>query len=356
MSVAEVSPPRVGDTRRGRARTITEADIVQFAALTRDFSRLHTDAAYAARSVFGRRVGHGLLGLALAEGSLAAADRGQRLDGIVGAWEWNFLAPFFAGDTLSARATVVGIEAAGDLRVAIEEVSLANQRGIELQRGRHRLALAPRRGEHAWLHAVLTAPFGTFEGLRLSEDDEEGRPPPASSAGPEVLDETGVFYEDLQPGDGFLTPALTIGEYEVAAFLGLIGDTAPWFNNHALARAAGFPGPLVPPLFGLALIEGLKYCLAPDRGVGIPIASLSWRWRHVAPLAVGDTVRAEVTVAGKRASRTKTDRGPIAQAIHLFACGRAPLQDGQHVQMFRRRPSAGPPRSASLPTGQQQQK
>jgi hypothetical protein len=79
------------------------------------------------------------------------------------------------------------------------------------------------------------------------------------SSGAEVLDETGVFCEDLEPGGGFVTPTLTLGEYDVAAFLGLIDDTTPWLNDHALARAAGFAAPLVPPLFGLALVEGLKH-------------------------------------------------------------------------------------------------
>ena len=61
----------------------------------------------------------------------------------------------------------------------------------------------------------------------------------------------------------------------------------------------------------------------------------------MAPIHPGDTLMAEVTVHRKQASRSKTDRGVIAQAISLIAEGRGVVQHGQHVQMFRRRPPEG---------------
>ena len=85
-------------------------------------------------------------------------------------------------------------------------------------------------------------------------------------------------------------------------------------------------------------IPGAVHCLAPDRGVGTPMASLSWRWRQAAALRVDDTVFLEVTIQGKRASRSRTDRGIVAQSINLVAAGRGIVQHGQHVQMFRRQP------------------
>ena len=58
--------PGLGAARIAPAQTISEADVALFAGLSFDFARLHTDAAYAAKGVFGRRVGHGLLGMLLA--------------------------------------------------------------------------------------------------------------------------------------------------------------------------------------------------------------------------------------------------------------------------------------------------
>ena len=51
-----------------RGRTVTEADVVGFAALTGDWHPQHTDAVWAAESAFGERIAHGLFVLSLAGG------------------------------------------------------------------------------------------------------------------------------------------------------------------------------------------------------------------------------------------------------------------------------------------------
>ena len=63
---------RVGMAFRSPGRTITEADLVGFAGLTGDFSELHTSEVYGKASQFGRRVAHGMLGLAYAHGLMWA--------------------------------------------------------------------------------------------------------------------------------------------------------------------------------------------------------------------------------------------------------------------------------------------
>lgn len=50
-----------GGCFRSPGRTITETDLVSFAALTGDRHPLHTDAEWAARSEFGGRVAHGAM-------------------------------------------------------------------------------------------------------------------------------------------------------------------------------------------------------------------------------------------------------------------------------------------------------
>ena len=51
----------VGARFRSRGRTITETDLVNFAALTGDSHPVHTDAEWAAESEFGSRIAHGAL-------------------------------------------------------------------------------------------------------------------------------------------------------------------------------------------------------------------------------------------------------------------------------------------------------
>ena len=280
------------------ARTVTESDIALFAGLSADFSPVHSDAAYAARGVFARRVAHGLLGMSLAEGLLSRTP-GQEAP--AAAWEWSFDAPLFPGDTIHAVAEPEPASRRDD-GAACERVTVYRHDGNAIQRGRHVLKV------------------GAAEPFADVVVRQDPAPPPAPATAPEHADETGVFFEDLEAGDRFTTPGYTLGAFELAAFAGLTGDASA-------------------DLFGLTLVEGLKHCLAPDRGVGTPMASLSWRWRRVASLRAGDTVFLEVTIQGKRASRTRPDRGIVAQSIHLVAAGRGIVQEGQHVQMFRRRPA-----------------
>ena len=53
------------------ARTVTEADIVNFACLTEDYSTPHMDHHAMVNSTYGSRVAHGLLGSSLVTGMLS---------------------------------------------------------------------------------------------------------------------------------------------------------------------------------------------------------------------------------------------------------------------------------------------
>jgi 3-hydroxybutyryl-CoA dehydratase len=59
---------RTGQAISTRGRTVTEADVVGFAALTGDWHPQHADAGWAAQSRFGERIAHGMLILSYAVG------------------------------------------------------------------------------------------------------------------------------------------------------------------------------------------------------------------------------------------------------------------------------------------------
>jgi acyl dehydratase len=58
----------LGDTFISQARTVTEADVVNFAGLSGDFNPLHTDETFAAGTPYGERIAHGMLIAAMATG------------------------------------------------------------------------------------------------------------------------------------------------------------------------------------------------------------------------------------------------------------------------------------------------
>ena len=51
----------LGDRFVSQARTVTEADVVAFAAISGDYNPLHTDAEFAKLTPFGARIAHGML-------------------------------------------------------------------------------------------------------------------------------------------------------------------------------------------------------------------------------------------------------------------------------------------------------
>ena len=58
----------MGDAFVSPARTVTEADVVNFAGLSGDFNPLHTDEEFGKATPFGGRIAHGMLVAAMATG------------------------------------------------------------------------------------------------------------------------------------------------------------------------------------------------------------------------------------------------------------------------------------------------
>jgi len=127
----------VGDRVISHGRTVTEADIVAFAAFTGDYNPLHCDAEYARGTVFGERIAHGLLGLAIATGLI---ERLGFIAGTVQAFlglEWKFRGPIKIGDTIHVEAEVARTKEMRRMGggIVILNVAVVNQSGEAVQNG-----------------------------------------------------------------------------------------------------------------------------------------------------------------------------------------------------------------------------
>ena len=87
-------------------RTITETDNIQFSLLTMNHHPLHCDAAFAAKSEFGKPVVNSGLTVAIVLG-MSVADISQKAVANLGWKEINLLAPVFPGDTIYAESEVL---------------------------------------------------------------------------------------------------------------------------------------------------------------------------------------------------------------------------------------------------------
>ena len=86
-----------------RGRTITEADVVAFSALTGDWHPQHSDAVWAAESAFGERIAHGMLIVSFAVG-LVAFDP-ERVVALRRVRDVVFKRPVRLGDTIHVEGT-----------------------------------------------------------------------------------------------------------------------------------------------------------------------------------------------------------------------------------------------------------
>ena len=86
------------------AKTITEADIVLFAAVSGDNKAIHTNEEFAATTIFKGRIAHGMLSASVI--SAAIANKLPGPGAIYMSQNLRFRAPVRAGDTVRATVTV----------------------------------------------------------------------------------------------------------------------------------------------------------------------------------------------------------------------------------------------------------
>jgi acyl dehydratase len=134
----------IGDEVTSPARTITEADVVMFAALTGDYNQLHTDEEFAKTTPFGRRIAHGLLVLSDAVGLLG---RLGFIEGTALAFReltWKFSQPVFMGDTVHVKARCRELKPMARLGggLVIFDLSVVNQEGKTVQKGEWHVLMA----------------------------------------------------------------------------------------------------------------------------------------------------------------------------------------------------------------------
>lgn len=121
----------VGEVYVSRGRTITEADIVNFAAFSGDWYPLHVDKEYAAKSPFGERIAHGMLVLSAASGLMPLTD--YAIVAFYGMDRVRFVGPTKIGDTIHVEAEVTEKREKGDLGgvVTFQQV-IKNQKDEDL--------------------------------------------------------------------------------------------------------------------------------------------------------------------------------------------------------------------------------
>jgi len=121
----------VGQSWVAPARTITDADLVNFAGLSGGFNPLHTDEEFARQTQFGGRIFHGpgVFSVAIGLESRLGIKDGTAI--AFPGMSWNLRRPVRIGDTIRVEQHVAGVRPSAskpDRGVVTFDVLVKNQR------------------------------------------------------------------------------------------------------------------------------------------------------------------------------------------------------------------------------------
>jgi 3-hydroxybutyryl-CoA dehydratase len=121
----------IDQVRTSRGRTITEADIVNFAGISGDFVELHVNEEYAKSGPYGRRIAHGALIFSISTGLMVqmTSDH-EAIVAFRGVDALRFLEPVFIGDTIHVTKKTIDKRSNDGIRgLVIFETTVLNQGG-----------------------------------------------------------------------------------------------------------------------------------------------------------------------------------------------------------------------------------
>jgi acyl dehydratase len=129
-------------------RTITQADIVNFAGLSGDFNAIHIDQEFAKGTPFRKPIAHGLLVWSIGSG-LGMYSPPMRTLALMTIRDWQFKWPVFIGDTVHMRSRVLAKEprSRGRRGVITWGRKIVNQDGKVVQEG-ITVTMVEGRGQH----------------------------------------------------------------------------------------------------------------------------------------------------------------------------------------------------------------
>lgn len=332
-----------------RGRTVTEADIMQYAGLCWDTQREHTNAEFARKGPFGERIAQQQLGLLIAHGLIGCSGV---LDGTLASvlrLSWNFFNPMKIGDTLHVKMTVVEkkdvpVEAGGLITFQLETV---NHREQLVNRCRRSTLVARRPGEdRQYRDNTQRCPY-VFLGLSelepggQSQPDREER---VATAGEKTDTQArilpgnqnpgrGRYFEEFTPGEELITEARTVAEADVINYTMLSWDTDPLHTDAESGRASVYGGVVAPVLLPIVFANGLGATLGFLAGTNRGALGAWWEFIH--PVRVGDTLRFRQVVNGKNDAKDQAT-GIVSYGMEMINQEEIVVSRGQRSALVAR--------------------
>ena len=325
---------QVGQNGVTATRTVTEADIVNFACVTEDYSLAHMDRHAMADSIYKSRVAHGLLGSSLVTGMLSL--RAPHILGrdVPGAYFYNFDTNYRDGikidDTIRIQWKIM------------DKADDSTHKGYGLVNTAFQVVTHEGR-------PVYDGTLGTLVRKQSNDNSElQLKPGEPWQVTKFVPDPEQVYYvEDLPIGGGGDTDGRTITETDIVSFAGLTGDYNPRHVDAVFAGQGMFGertahGILIfDIIFGLWTSQGSAQPPRPSTGATLLAGHLNDRASFLVPVKIGDTIRCRYKTLETRTSKSRPGFGLITTGLQAINQNNEAVLEGSTILMRASRAGSG---------------
>lgn len=146
----------------------------------------------------------------------------------------------------------------------------------------------------------------------------------------------GAYFEDLEVGQAFSSPARTVTESDICAFAGVSGDYNPLHTDEEFARQTPFGGRVAHGLLALSISSGLASRIGILEGTVLAFLGLEWKFRE--PVRAGDTIHVRLSVASTKAM-PRLGGGIVELAVEVVNQAGACAQRGTWRLLIKSRPA-----------------
>jgi acyl dehydratase len=291
-------------------RTVTEADVVNFACITGDYSLAHLNRHRMRDSIYGERVAHGLLGSSITIGLLSydvphLIGRGIP-SSFIKSMNFNYRKGLTLGDTIKVQWHIAEkmeeavLQGFGLIRISCQ---IVNQVGVAVYDGSVTTIVARKSALNNRLK-----PVPVMSSSRVNEF---------------IPDPNKVYYaEDYPIGYGADTDGRTITETDIVNFAGLTGDYNPQYVDAEFAKRGIFgeryaPGMLIFSIaFGLWVTDWHKFRLPETKSA--LAGHLNDRATFLSPVKIGDTIQCKWKILDNKLSRTRPEVGIVTFGLEVL--------------------------------------
>lgn len=158
---------------------------------------------------------------------------------------------------------------------------------------------------------------------------------------PSLLEQAGnhvLWFDDITPGDAFVSPGRTVTEADIVAFAGLSGDFHSLHMDETFAAATPHGRRIAHGMLIVAMSAGLAAKLPFMRFIERSTLGLSSvTCRFLKPVFIGDTVHVRLEVASATPGR-KPDRGTVVVRRVIVNQHGVPVVEGDWSLVLKTRP------------------